>query len=270
MSTKEEKEEEEEEGSVLREVRVGMVGEMVVTGRPLAIGYYQDGRLMEDSSTGVGFCWIKALEDGAWGRTRPGEGTRAYFTGDLAVRHDLSSGGDFEYMGRSDRQVKLNGMRVSLNEVENTALDHIRRNSMELRAMEATAVLHEEGGLLLLLTPGKRGQAIPTKEELEAVREGLRKELPSHMVPSLIKADHAIPLLPNGKIDRLLISRLGGVRGSGNRAGNRARLSEALTPEERRIGEIWLEILPWIGGGRVIESGDDFVSLGGSSPNPKL
>jgi amino acid adenylation domain-containing protein len=79
-------------------VPVGVVGEIVVEGAPVALGYH--GR---EEETRLAFVAM------------PGRGGRAYRTGD---RGRLKEDGVIEFVGRADRQVKIRGYRIELGEVE--------------------------------------------------------------------------------------------------------------------------------------------------------
>ncbi|MEV4516217.1 non-ribosomal peptide synthase/polyketide synthase [Dactylosporangium sp. NPDC049525] len=165
-------------------------------------------------------------------------GDRLYRTGDLGRRNPA---GQIEFLGRADDQVKINGFRVELAEVE-AALT--RRPGVT----DAAAV--QRGNALAAYVVGTPGVAV----DPVAVRDALRAELPAHLVPASVTVLDAIPLLPNGKRDRAALPqptvprpRNGGAAGSG-------------TPRQARISAHYAAVL-----GTDAGPDDDFFALGGDS-----
>ncbi len=118
-------------------------------------------------------------------------GGRLYRTGDLAQwRPD----GTLELLGRADDQVKIRGIRIEPGEVESALLRHPM-------VREAAVVVREDA-------PGDRRLAgfVVAREGLAPdpaeLRRWLRESLPEAMVPSTIGVIAALPLSPNGKVDR--------------------------------------------------------------------
>ncbi|UUN30044.1 amino acid adenylation domain-containing protein [Streptomyces sp. FIT100] len=109
-------------------------------------------------------------------------GSRMYRTGDLARWTDQ---GELDYLGRTDRQVKLRGQRIELGEVE-AAL-------VEQPDVDGACALVRDDRLVGYVT----GDADPA-----AVRARLAQVLPEHMVPAAVVRLDALPLSPNGKLDR--------------------------------------------------------------------
>ncbi len=118
-------------------------------------------------------------------------GRRWYRTGDMAR---YLPDGTVEFLGRRDDQVKINGFRVELGEVEAaaTALDGVER---------AVAVLVGERDTVLAL-------AVHGPACAEDVADGLRVALPPHMLPRAVVPLDQVPLTANGKIDRRTVRRL--------------------------------------------------------------
>ncbi|MEU1463184.1 amino acid adenylation domain-containing protein [Streptomyces sp. NPDC005727] len=174
--------------------------------------------------------------------TAPRGGTgRAYRTGDL-VRH--LPDGRLEYLERIDGQVKLNGYRVELGEVESA----LRRAE---GVTAAVAVVRED-------RPGERRLVAyvtgPGAPAPDALRAGLREVLPAYMVPAAVVALPELPLTPNGKVDRGALPRPGGTRVAGGGAAARTDL-------ERRIAAVWREVL----GLEEVGAEDNFFDAGGDS-----
>ena len=130
---------------------------------------------------------------------------RLYRTGDLGR---LRLDGLLEHLGRKDRQVKVRGLRIELEEVEAALL--------RLGAVRETAVVAEQdpGGEKRLAAyvvprPGLDGS-------IAALRAELARTLPDYMVPSTFVTLEALPLTPTGKVDR---QALGGLRAAGPKSG---------------------------------------------------
>ncbi|MGV9883646.1 amino acid adenylation domain-containing protein [Streptomyces sp. NPDC003006] len=154
---------------------VGEEGELLVGGDGLALGYWND----------------PALTAARFVEAASGSGERLYVTGDRARwRGD----GSLEYLGRRDRQVKLRGFRVELDEVE-----------ARLRAHPAVGeacvdVLGEGPGARLIahVTPARAGSPVPVAH----VRAYLTRWLPPPAVPGHLHAVDRFPVTGAGKIDR--------------------------------------------------------------------
>jgi acyl-coenzyme A synthetase/AMP-(fatty) acid ligase len=98
----------------------------------------------------------------------------------------MSPSGDFEYIGRIDRQIKHIGHRIELEEIEKVALD--------FQGVTASAVVYckEKSTLWLFYT----GSA-----QMKDLVLYFREVLPAFMVPRKVVKRQEMPLLPNGKID---------------------------------------------------------------------
>ncbi len=142
----------------------GAEGELVATGEGVALGYFNRP---EQTAAVFG---------------RFPDGTRFYRTGDRAR---LGPDGVVAFAGRADRQVKIRGKRVELDQVENA-----------LRAepgVREAAIVMQGGRAVAYVSGAVDGQAL---------RQALLKRLPEHEVPSRILVVDAMPLSRNGKLDR--------------------------------------------------------------------
>jgi len=148
-------------------------GELYIGGIGVALGYWRD-----EEKTNSSFI------------THPRTGERLYRTGDLGR---YLPDGNIEFMGREDFQVKVQGFRVELGDIE-AALESHR----SIRSTVVTAVGPERGNKRLVAYLVAEGAA-PTTDELRAY---LGDKLPEYMVPTAYVFMDALPLTANGKVDR--------------------------------------------------------------------
>lgn len=214
----------------MQRVPIGAVGELYIGGVGVSLGYHDRPELTRERFVLEPF---------------GSPGGRMYKTGDL-VRFLPS--GDLECLGRNDSQIKLRGYRIELGEIENALV-------RDPGVAQATVTVREDrpgDRRLVAYVVAAAGSAGPRDSELRA---HLKKTLPDYMVPQNFVHLEAMPLLPNGKIDR---RRLPAPQGAGSDEGEFvAPASDA----EKRIAKLWEEILAV---GRV-GIHDDFFALGGHS-----
>jgi len=161
-------------------------------------------------------------------------GGRLYRTGDLA-RH--LADGNLEYLGRNDDQVKLRGLRIELGEIQ--------AGLTAIHGIKEAVVIAREQRLIAYYT------GVP--HTLETLRTALLTHLPEFMVPALYIHLEALPLSPNGKLDRKALPEPDAVE---------ARVYEAPQGEtETLLADIWQELL----GVEQVSRHDNFFELGGHS-----
>ncbi|MCU0789979.1 MAG: amino acid adenylation domain-containing protein, partial [Nitratireductor sp.] len=216
----------------LRLLPIGVEGDLYVGGDGVALGY-----LNMPEETAESF-----MDD----PFSPQPGARMYRTGDRAR---MLSGGNIDFRGRRDTQIKIRGFRVELQEIEAV----LRRNP---DIGDAVAVPRREDGgavrsLAAFVTPAPGGGAI----DPASVRRMAARDLPDYMVPGEIVAVSAFPLTPNAKVDRKALLELdAGTGGEQDFVAPR-------TPVEKLVAGLWSELLEL----EKIGIDDDFFDLGGHS-----
>jgi enterobactin synthetase component F len=208
-------------------VVTGALGELYVGGEGVANGYLNQPDLTAERFLDNPFT---------------NDGSRMYRTGDL-VR--WGEGGALEFVRRADDQVKINGHRIELGEIECSLREH------SLVAEAAVAAHRNPDNTITLtayITP-RSGYSIDIRE----LRMALAKRLPHSMMPSRFMLLDAMPLTPNGKLDRKALP-------IPERAGRKSYV-EPVTPVEKRLAALWQQIL------NVEEVGlhCNFFELGGDS-----
>ncbi|MEU4114230.1 amino acid adenylation domain-containing protein [Kitasatospora sp. NPDC028055] len=156
-------------------VAPGVAGQLYIGGEGVALGYAARPDLTEERFLADPF--------GA-----PGD--RMYATGDLAR---WGEDGNLRYLGRADRQVKINGFRIEPGEIEAAVTAHPGI------AQAAVAVEKLDDGSGRILAYAVAAGAVPDRE---SVRRGLAERLPGFMVPAELVFLSELPLTRNGKIDR--------------------------------------------------------------------
>jgi amino acid adenylation domain-containing protein len=214
----------------LRPVPVGVTGEIYIGGPGVARGYHRRPAL-----TARHFVPDPVA----------GDGSRLYRSGDLGR---WRADGQLEFVGRADNQVKVRGFRIEPGEIE-----HVLRTHPGISA--AVVIADGEGEdrrLVAYLVPAGADGPPPVAE----LREFLRQRLPEFMVPAVFVPLDALPLGPNGKLDRAALP-----------VADRARLGPVSVYEaprdatEELLAGIWAELL------KVERVGvhDNFFDLGGHS-----
>jgi non-ribosomal peptide synthase protein (TIGR01720 family) len=214
-------------------VPVGVTGELYIGGVQLARGYLGQAALTAERF--VPHPFSQAL------------GARLYKTGDLAR---YRAGGEIEYLGRSDQQVKVRGFRIEPAEIEAALLSYpALANALVVASPGSGGDLR----LVAYLVVASGEAEAPSSEDL---RRHLLGRLPDYMVPSFFVTLEALPLLPSGKVDRRALPAVGsGAVGAGR------EWVEPRNGVERALAEVWADVL----GVERIGVNDNFFELGGDS-----
>ncbi|AFY33173.1 non-ribosomal peptide synthetase [Calothrix sp. PCC 7507] len=212
----------------LQLVPIGITGELYISSIGLARGYLNQPELTEQK-------FIPS----------PFDNTKLYKTGDLAR---YLADGNVEFLGRVDHQVKIRGFRIELGEVESVLTQH--------PSVLQSVVLDQEdqsGNKRLVAYVVAEAEHIPTTSDL---RYFIEKKLPNYMIPAVFVMLKALPLNPNGKVDR---------RALPIPETHRPELSETFvkprTFTEKMIAEIFSQVI----GVNQVGIYDDFFELGGNS-----
>jgi amino acid adenylation domain-containing protein len=207
----------------------GVVGELLIGGQGLALGYLNQPDLTKE----------KFIPD----PFNSSPGGRLYRTGDLAR---FLSDGTIELVGRMDDQLKINGNRIELGEIISVLEQHpaVIQSALTVRTTD-------QGNKILIAYFTSMNDNPPETIDL---KDFLRKKLPSYMIPTFFIHLESMPLTANGKINRKALPLPEDIR----------IVSGFVAPrneEEQILAEIWQETLS------VEQVGvqDNFFDLGGAS-----
>ncbi|MFY1637256.1 non-ribosomal peptide synthetase [Solwaraspora sp. WMMB335] len=178
------------------EPSLGELGELCISGEALARGYFGDP--------------VKT-------RDRFGTGSRRYRTGDLARR---LNNGEVQVSGRTDQQIKIDGYRVELMEVETVLA--------EADGVAAAVVVLLDGEISRTLVAA----VMPASVDPDAVWAHAAQRLPRYMMPSTIVAVASLPLSHAGKADRRAVETL---------------LREHVRTEEDPLDYVCAMVTRWLG-----------------------
>jgi amino acid adenylation domain-containing protein len=208
----------------------GQEGELYAGGAGLALGYLNRDELTAERFVANPF--------------DPSGATRLYRTGDR-VRRRLD--GNIEFLGRVDRQVKINGKRVELDEVEAC----LRRSPL-VEDAAVTSPIDNNGPRKVHAYVKLRAGVSGGPAEL---RHFLREEAADYMIPATFTLMDELPLSPTGKVDRAKLPRPPRDQPSG------AAQPAAGNETETMLLEIWRKVL----GTGSVGVNDNFFDLGGTS-----
>ena len=219
--------------SELHRMAVGEVGELCIAGEGVGKGYVNDPELTKKK-----FVKVKL------GR----KSELLYRTGDLGR---LGKGGNFEYVGRVDYQVKVHGVRVELEEIETVLRQHSK-------TQEAIVLVKEvelgDQRIVAYVIPKESVSDAEWGSVEEDLRRYVRLKLPKNMVPNTFVKIREVPLNPNGKVDRTALQNENGHNGAKPQSRQRSTAEiviGAFVAEALHVPQVGLE--------------DDFFDMGGHS-----
>ena len=205
---------------------IGVTGEIYISGPGLARGYLNHPELTE-----------KAFIENPY---LPGE--KMYKTNDIGRWFPM---GEIEFMGRSDSQIKIRGMRIELAEIESQMLRH--------ESIKAAVVIAKDvEGRKMLCSYYEATDSVGVQD----LRSFLRSKLPRHMIPSYYLQMERLPLTTSGKVNT---KALPGIAGMVLNEEN-----EFVAPKDE-IEEKTIDILKGILKAKKISMKDNFFDLGGDS-----
>ncbi len=212
----------------MQPVPVGVAGEMHIGGVGLARGYHRRPDLTAERFIPNPF------SDEA--------GARLYKTGDMAR---YLPDGSIEFLGRSDHQVKIRGFRVETEEIEAVLSAH---PSVRESVVAAREDVPGSKRLVAYVVPHVPGQVVASE-----LRSFLQGRLPDYMVPSAFVSIEALPLSPNGKVDRQALPAPD-LHAQDTYVAPR-------NPVEATVAAMWAEMLEL----KQVGAHDNFFELGGHS-----
>ncbi|KAL4916012.1 hypothetical protein BDW62DRAFT_203163 [Aspergillus aurantiobrunneus] len=246
---------------------LGAPGELLVEGPILARGY------LRPEQTAASFIsspsWLTAL--------RGHDKSRLYRTGDLV---QYTANGELKYIRRKDTQVKLNGQRIELTEVESHLTPLFPARTTVVVEKVTPRRFGARPRLCVFVYLGERQTQVSNDADIPifgefngdferlsaAAATHLASYLPQYMVPRTYIPLNHVPLTGSGKINRRLLRELGSAVDFDNPDGFLVRSEENRAPStetEKKLADIWAGLLG-IPVGKVSAS-DDFFHVGGDS-----
>ena len=252
-------------------VPIGVPGELYLGGDGLARGYFNRPELTAERfvpnpfaqgmgdkrSAGGGLGWGMGNESSI--PHPPSPIPRLYRTGDL-VRYRPD--GNIEILGRIDQQVKIRGFRIELGEIEATLGQHPAVREAAVLAREDTPGERRLVAYVVMRTEGRglsgadSSVLSPQSSVLSELRGFLQERLPDYMVPAVFMFAAALPVTPNGKLDRRALPAPDQLRPE-----QEATFVAPRTPAEAQLAAIWAQTL----GLAQVGVYDNFFALGGDS-----
>jgi amino acid adenylation domain-containing protein len=210
---------------------IGEAGELYIGGAGVTRGYWRRPELTAERFVADPFA--------------NAPGAKLYRTGDLVK---FGEGGALEFLGRADFQVKIRGFRIELGEIETVLGAHpgireavvIAQNPAGDPQLAAYVVAHEEQGL-----------------SAAELRIYSRQKLPNYMAPASYTFLDALPMTPNGKVDRNALPTAHSAQSSSTPTAGGVATSEL----EKTIVAIWQDLL----GLAAIGLHGNFFDLGATS-----
>ncbi|MBF0242512.1 MAG: amino acid adenylation domain-containing protein [Desulfamplus sp.] len=216
--------------------KVGEIGEIHIKTPFMSHGYYKDNELTAK-------CFIQ--------NPLTTEHDIIYKTGDLG-RYQQDR--QVEFIGRLDSQVKINGIRIELAEIESNLFAH---EAIERPVVVAHATSNSENRLVCYYTLKEGISSEDSRVSSSGLRQFLSQFLPSYMIPSFFVQLNSFPLNINGKIDRRRLPK------PEDLIYDRIPYAAPENEAEKRLASIYGEVL----GIERVGVNTPFFELGGNSLN---
>lgn len=158
-------------------------GEILIGGTGLARGYLNNKQLTDEK-----FIVKKNIE---------GQEVRLYRTGD---KGQFNEDGTIEFLGRLDNQVKINGFRIEIEEIENALVKH---DSISQAAIIISEHLKKRKQIIAFIVP-----ANDYNYDSEILTSYLANQLPQYMLPEHVYCINKLPITSSEKLDRVALNKL--------------------------------------------------------------
>jgi len=195
----------------LNQVPIGVAGEIVIEGIQVAKGYMGDGELTQQQFVNSPFSYDKL-----------------YKTGDLAR---WNNDGELEFLGRRDSQVKFNGLRIELSEIE-TIMHQYENIEQSVAVIDSSPNGSSLIGVLYTVEDKNK------KIEESRLKSHLAKYLPSYMLPVSYMELAQFPLTSSGKINRNQLPRI-----TLSQVAHLKSNDKSLTKVQQTVTEAWKVVL---------------------------
>lgn len=211
-----------------RPCAAGVAGEIYVRSAYFTLGYYRDAELTAQ-------VFVESP-------LRPGTAEKVYRSGDLGILH---GDGNLQFLGRRDGQVKVNGVRIEIAEIENVLLGHSQVKEAAVVASDGT-----DGATTL------HAYVVTAGPMAGRLRDYLAERLPAALLPHSVSELDTLPMTSSGKVDRkALIAR------NQNTVQVAAHYVAPVTEMQKALAGLFEEVL----GRKQVGLHDDFFALGGHS-----
>lgn len=241
---------------------VGVIGELVAEGPGMARNY------INNNSDSANLFYDAAPWAKDWDASLESMG-RCYRTGDMA---HFADDGEIIFIGRRDRQIKLRGQRIELEDIEGKLQRHNQLPGAHIM-LEVLNIQGSDDLAAFLYAPSLKDVAENTCDggsarmtgdmelEIERLRVRISKELPAYMWPVVWIPLRELPLSPTGKLDRRILSRFGkdycsNIPTNGGDDGG-------VSPIESILATIWRQVLKFAS--LILAPDAHFFRLGGDS-----
>ncbi|KAK9763654.1 hypothetical protein K7432_009456 [Basidiobolus ranarum] len=232
-------------------VPLGAVGELCIGGPQLARGYLNRPDLTEKS-------FVSSLYT---------HGERLYRSGDLGR---FNPDGSITILGRKDNQVKLNGLRIEIEEIEHilSLSPEVNRVSVKLLNRKSKTSKRSKVLVAFLTIKNKTSEKEPVsvlemgnRSEINRIQESVRKQLPPYMVPTVWIPLTRMPINTSGKTDLKTLKLL--YMNNDFIQDAKETKDTPISPMEKLLQEVWGDVLNVEKSS--IGTGDSFYHLGGDS-----